>query len=117
MNLINGTIDIQEKLKVVKIYVIIIIIIIYTYKAQKLCKYILLRCKSSWYAYNNNQLHEKMCFRFDLKISTDGDFLISNGNSFHSLGAAQANARSPSVIFVLHDGVCSKRVSWELRRL
>ena len=44
----------------------------------------------------------KRCvFRFDLKMSKDGDFLISNGNSFHSLGAAQANARSPSVIFVL----------------
>ena len=60
----------------------------------------------------------KRCvFRFDLKMSKDGDFLISNGNSFHSLGAAQANARSPSVIFVLCDGVCSNRVSWELRRL
>ena len=40
----------------------------------------------------------KRCvFRFDLKMSKDGDFLISNG-----LGAAQANARSPSVSFLFY---------------
>ena len=56
-------------------------------------------------------LHEKCAFSFDIKISNkNGDFLISNCNLFHSLGAAQANAQSPSVIFVLCDGVCSKRV-------
>ena len=58
---------------------------------------------------NNKQLckHEKMWVEFWFKISKYDNFLISNGNSFHSLGAAQANARSQSVIFVLCDGVCS----------
>ena len=56
-------------------------------------------------------------FSFDLKTFTDGDFLISNGKLFHSFGAAQANARSPSVIFVLYDGICSNKVSRELRKL
>ena len=41
--------------------------------------------------YKNNQLHEKMYFQFWFKDSKDGDFLIYNGNSFHSLEAAQAN--------------------------
>ena len=36
---------------------------------------------------------------------------------FHSFGAAQANARSPSVFFVLYDGICSNKVSRELRKL
>ena len=67
--------------------------------------------------HNNKQLHKKICFSFDFKISKDDDFLISNGNSFHRLGAAQANAQSPSIVFVLCDGVCSNRISWELYRL
>ena len=41
----------------------------------------------------------RCAFNFDLKTFNDGDFLISNGKLFHSFGAAQANARSPSVIF------------------
>ena len=48
----------------------------------------------------------RCAFNFDLKTFNDhGDFLISNGKLFHSFGAAQANARSPSVIFVLYDGI------------
>ena len=59
----------------------------------------------------------RCAFSFDLKTFNDGDFLISNGKLFHSFGAAQANARSPSVIFVLYDGICSNKVSRELRKL
>ena len=51
----------------------------------------------------------RCAFSFDLKTFNDGDFLISNGKLFHSFGAAQANARSPSVIFVLYDGICSNK--------
>ena len=49
-----------------------------------------------------NSYMKRCAFSFDLKIYKYDDFLISNGKSFHSLGAAQANARSPSVIFVLY---------------
>ena len=59
----------------------------------------------------------RCAFSFDLKTFNDGDFLISNGKLFHSFGAAQANAQSPSVIFVLYDGICSNKVSRELRKL
>ena len=52
-----------------------------------------------------------MCaFIFYLKIFTDGDFLTSNRKLFQSFGAAQANAQSPSLIFVLIDGIY--RVLW-----
>ena len=54
---------------------------------------------------------KRCAFSFDFKISKDDDFLMSKGNSFHSLGAAQVNTQSPSIIFVLCDGVCSKLLS------
>ena len=57
----------------------------------------------------------RCAFSFDFKISKDDDFLISIGHLYHSLGAAQARAQSPGIIFVLCDGFCSNRVSWELR--
>ena len=41
---------------------------------------------------------KKCAFNFDLKVFKDGDFLISKGKLFHSLGAAHANARSPNII-------------------
>ena len=59
----------------------------------------------------------KCFFNLDLKMFKDVDFLISRGRSFHILGAAYANARSPKVIFVLWDGICNNRVSWKLQRL
>ena len=40
---------------------------------------------------------KRCAFSFDFKIFKDGDFLISNGNLFHSLEAAQAHAQSPSI--------------------
>ena len=54
----------------------------------------------------------------DLTIESPWSYPLSH-NSSVSLGAiaAQANARSPSVICVLCDGVCSNRVSRTLRRL
>ena len=59
----------------------------------------------------------RYAFNFDLNTFNHGDVIISNGKLFHSFGAAQANARSPSVIFVLYDGICSNKVSRELRKL
>ena len=49
---------------------------------------------------------KRCAFSFGLKIFKDDDFLIYNGNLFHSVVAAiEANARSPSVIFILCDAV------------
>ena len=41
---------------------------------------------------NQNNYMKRCVFSFGLRIYKDNDFLISIGNSFHSLGAAQANA-------------------------
>ena len=46
----------------------------------------------------------KMCFKFCFKIFQDGDFLISDGNFFHSFGIALAMVYILiSIVFVLCD--------------
>ena len=54
---------------------------------------------------NKWKLTKKIGLQSNLNVSTDEDVLISNGRLFHNFGAAQTNARSPRVIFVLQVGI------------
>ena len=51
-----------------------------------------------------NALLKRNVFNLDLKLLTELDSLISLGKLFHSLGAANINARSPSVTLDLKLG-------------
>ena len=51
-----------------------------------------------------NAFLKRNVFSFDLKLLIKLDSLISLGKLFHSLGAANVNAQSPSVAFDLKLG-------------
>ena len=65
---------------------------------------ITIKSKSNKNNYDNNEWRKRWVFSLALKILTVLALLMSNGNAFHSFGAAQVKERSPSVALDLKRG-------------